>query len=128
MTDHFPSDYRVGQVRLIFSIPEITRELLFPDDDTFPEHLAFIEWFTEFRPLPEKNHHMYRVKRDIDRNGETLVSILPTDRIRRSAALTPRFGLTRHVDPTWTSANVLERCNDFLLNAFSDKHAYVTMR
>ena len=102
--------------------------MLFRNDNNFPKHLAFIEWFTEFRALPEKYHHLYRVKRDIDRDGETLVSILPTDRIRRSVALTPRFGPTAQVDPAWTSKNVLELCNDFYVNSFSDKHAYVTIR
>ncbi|VDC01269.1 unnamed protein product [Peniophora sp. CBMAI 1063] len=118
--------YRVGQVQLIFSLSEKAREKAFgANTASVPKHLAYIQWFTSFsRRGPEKHVDMYRVKRNIVDN-EPLVSILPIDRIRRSVSLLPKYG--PRIDPTWNSDNVLQKCQWFYVNSFSDKHAYLTI-
>ncbi|VDC05421.1 unnamed protein product, partial [Peniophora sp. CBMAI 1063] len=128
--DHIGVDgYRVGRIRLIFGLPAKTRRLLFDDDPTIPAHFAYIEWFTPFRDAYKSNiHHMYRVKRDVEGpEQESLVSILPTDRIRRSVSLLPRIE-SRDVPTTWNKDNILEKCEWFHVNPFSDRHAYITVK
>ncbi|KIJ15199.1 hypothetical protein PAXINDRAFT_77646, partial [Paxillus involutus ATCC 200175] len=117
--------YRVGQVRAIFSIPPQTQSLIFGRiHPPIPRHLAYIEWFSPFSSSPEPNHGMYKVTCSIV-NGERVASIVPVANIRRSVHLIPKF---RAVAPRdWTSSNVLERCNTFFVNQFTDRHAYRTI-
>ncbi|VDB85587.1 unnamed protein product [Peniophora sp. CBMAI 1063] len=123
--------YRVGQVRLIFGIPAKARRELFNDDPNLPEHFAYIEWFTPFRDAYKSDvHHMYRVKRDLrgpPNAKESVVSILPVDRIRRSVSLLPRIK-TRNVPAGWNKDNILDKCEWFHVSPFSDRHAYITIK
>ncbi|VDB94448.1 unnamed protein product [Peniophora sp. CBMAI 1063] len=117
--------YRVGQVRLIFSLSEKARERVFgARAANIPTHLAYIEWFSSFKNRPEKDIDLYHIRREVIQQ-ERLVSILPIERIRRSVSLFPRLGTA--IDPFWTADNVLEVCEHFFVNCFSDKHAYVTI-
>ncbi|KIJ05946.1 hypothetical protein PAXINDRAFT_103573 [Paxillus involutus ATCC 200175] len=121
--------YRVGQVRVVFSISAQARDLMFGHSTTnisavVPQHLAYVEWFTPFSPTPERNHAMYKVTRSIV-DGERMASIVPVANIRRSVHLIPKFGATAPRE--WTSSNVLERCKTFFVNPFTDRHAYRTI-
>ncbi|KZV71346.1 hypothetical protein PENSPDRAFT_577930 [Peniophora sp. CONT] len=116
--------YRVGQVRLIFSLAEKARESVFSRTPEAPTHFAYVEWFSRIPGAPEPSHGMYSIERERVDN-ERVVSIIPMDRIKRSVSLLPRFG--PRVDPAWTSDNVLELCQKFYMNPFSDKHAYMTL-
>ncbi len=102
-------DHQVGQVRVIFSLPEYT-----------DERLAYIEWFTAFA-APDPNHGMLKVNRQLD-GTDHVASIVPISSIRCSVHLFPKFGLK--VPEDWTSENVLEKCNTFYLNQFSDRNMY----
>ncbi|VDB87450.1 unnamed protein product [Peniophora sp. CBMAI 1063] len=120
---------RVGQVRLIFSLPKSTLDMVFGDEAAnLPTHFVYVEWFSRFR-RPEQSHGLHRISRTIINNArvqnERASAILPYDRVQRSVSLIPHFGPT--VNPSWTADNVLERCSEFYVNAFSDKHAYMTM-
>lgn len=116
---------RVGQVRLIFSIAELAKDTTFHDRaDDVPEQLAYIEWFSQRKRYPGKHHGLYKIKRSL-RQDERMVSILPIDRIKRSVSLFPVFGPA--LNPSWTKDNVLEVCEEFYMNPFSDRHAYITM-
>jgi hypothetical protein len=68
---------------------------------------------------------MYHIKR-AKVGGKRVASIIPVSDIKRSVHLIPRFG--KDLDHSWSSANVLEACESFYVNHFSDRHAYITMK
>lgn len=94
-----------------------------------PTHFVYVEWFSRLRAQPESWHKLYRVDHSVINNArvqnERAACILPLERVQRSVSLLPSFG--RRIDPTWTAENVLQPCTHFYVDAFSDKHAYVTM-
>ncbi|KAJ6528339.1 hypothetical protein DFH09DRAFT_1327742 [Mycena vulgaris] len=116
--------YRVGQVRVVFSLKPHHIQGLFAHGVSPPQHLAYVEWFSSFKPQPEPHHLMYKVKRSL-KDGDRMASIVPVANIRRSVHLLPKFGPI--APPHWTSANVLEECPTFFVNCFSDRHIYTTL-
>ncbi|KAI0673079.1 hypothetical protein C8Q78DRAFT_970055 [Trametes maxima] len=115
--------YRVGRVRLIFQLPYKAAKKLFPHTVP-PAHLAYIEWFTAFTQ-PHEHHGLYKVSRCRGRNGERLASVIELRHIRRSCHLLPDFGGPAPRD--WSSSNVLDKCDNFWVNPFSDMHMYMTL-
>jgi hypothetical protein len=114
----------VAQVRVIFSIPKLVRDTLFPADRQPEQHLAYVEWFKPFSSVPTSDHMMYKVSRSI-KDGDRIASIIPISSIRCSIHLFPKFG---PVAPrTWTSSNVLEECSTFFVNSFADRYTYNTV-
>ena len=83
-----------------------------------------MEWFTPFKRTPHPHSLIHQVKRSCH-NGDHLASVIPLQNICRSAHLFPRFGKKKPL--TWTNNNVLDLCNTFLLNIFSDRHAFHSM-
>ncbi|KAI0058305.1 hypothetical protein BV25DRAFT_1919501 [Artomyces pyxidatus] len=123
---HGVKGQRVGQVRMVFRLSETASEHTFDPEVTAPDHLAYVEWFTKFKPAPEDNHEMYRIARAYENQGERrMVSILPVNKLVRSVHLIPRFGPEAARD--WTSGNVLELCEAFYVNSFTDRHTYLTV-
>ncbi|KAJ7096864.1 hypothetical protein C8R44DRAFT_643819 [Mycena epipterygia] len=117
--------YRVGQVRVIFAIPDKHIKKIFQAGVIVPKYLVYVEWFTAFKKQPEPDHLMYKISRALDRDGDRMASIIPIDNIRRSVHLFPKFG---QVAPReWTSSNVLEKCTTFFVSCFTDRHSYVTI-
>ncbi|KAJ6596504.1 hypothetical protein B0H10DRAFT_1828268, partial [Mycena sp. CBHHK59/15] len=108
--------YRIAQVRVIFTLPERLAKTVFPLNVRPPKYLAYVEWFSAFKPQPERHHLMYKVSRVI-RNGDRLASIIPVDNIRRSIHLLPKFGPV--APPEWRSYNVLDKCPVFFANPWS---------
>ncbi|KAK6969290.1 hypothetical protein R3P38DRAFT_3243615 [Favolaschia claudopus] len=116
--------YRVGQVRVIFSLKPDHIRSFFGNGVSPPQHLAYVEWFSPFTSQPEPHHLMYKVRRSL-KDGIRSAGIVPVANIRRSVHLLPKFG---PVAPShWTSANVLEKCPAFFVNCFSDRHIYTTL-
>ncbi|KAJ7083270.1 hypothetical protein C8R43DRAFT_1092761 [Mycena crocata] len=113
--------YHIGQVRVVFSLPDRVLGHMFPGPKP-PKHLAYIEWFSKFPNSPDPNHGMYKISRPEECTG----SIIPVANIRRSIHLFPQFG---PVAPRgWTRENILELCTKFYVNPWSDRHTYVTVR
>ncbi|KAI0039026.1 hypothetical protein FA95DRAFT_1504736 [Auriscalpium vulgare] len=119
--------FRAVQVRIVFSLSQTAVDTTFKSDDparTPPEHLAYVEWFSRFRPVADANHSMYRVSRAIER-GERVVSIVPVSRLKRSVHMIPVFGA--EVPRDWKSSTVLDRAAQFYLNCFTDRTTYITL-
>jgi len=108
--------YRTGQIRVVFPLPggEAHAPL---------EHLANVEWFSEFAS-PECDHGMHKLKRTMQ-DGARVVSIIPVSSIRRSVHLFPKFG--RAVLENWTLDSVLEKRSIFYLSPFVDRNMYFTL-
>ena len=58
-------------------------------------------------------------------NGRRHASIIPVDFILRSVHLFPFFG--PQAPRTWNTFNVLEVCNTFYVNPFSDRDNYLVL-
>lgn len=114
--------YHIGRVRVVFSIPEKSCHTLFNNRAILiPLHLAYVEWYTPFRH-PERHHMLHKVSPRTEPDGGRVCSIIPLANIRRSVHLFPKFG--PHAPPEWTSSNVLDCCNTFFVNVFTDRHLY----
>ena len=124
-----PEGYRVGRVRVVFTIPERFRNAFFgqlPEGTSIPEHLAYIEWFSPLRQHREANHKLFSVSAMRDEQGTHLhASIIPVTDIRRSVLLFPKFGGPAPVG--WTSSTVLDVCRNFFVDDFTDRHMYRIM-
>jgi hypothetical protein len=118
------SGYQVAQIRVVFQIPSKVREQVFLSSTTAPPttHLAYVEWFSSIPTNPDPNHLMYKVSR-LMHNGRRHASIIPVDSIISSVHL---FPLCRPpIPPEWNSFTVLEHCQNFYLNPFSDRDVYL---
>jgi hypothetical protein len=119
--NHFDTDFRVAQVRVVFKLPKL------PDPrfkSLQSKHLAYIEWFSPFQALPEPHHGFYKVTRNPQverRQGE----VIEVSRILQSIQLFPCFSGSWRVD--WDSDNVLERCDTFFVNSLQNRQTYLTM-
>lgn len=119
--------YRVGRVRLVFTLPKKTCDEFLPGVIA-PGPLAYIEWFTAFTN-PDPVHGMYRVTRcrGPEPGRARLASVVPVKNIRRSCHLfpvAPRGGIYPR---DWTSSTVLDLCDSFWVSPFSDTHMYMTL-
>ncbi|KAI0059312.1 hypothetical protein BV25DRAFT_1908757 [Artomyces pyxidatus] len=116
--------FRVAQVRAVISLPLNVMEDLFPrPPSTPPQHLAYVEWFTAFSSKPEDHHGLYKISRAY-RGDRRHCAVIPVDSIYRSVHLLPKFGPVAPRE--WTSFNVLEECEHFYVNSFTDRHTYLT--
>ena len=118
------SGCRIVQVRVVFQIPRRWVHDVAPLLDTsLPTHLAYVEWFTPITSSPDPRHQMHRVSRQIQ-DGCRCASIIPVDWIRRSIHLLPQFGPV--VPQGCNSFTVLDKCNTFYINPFSDVDNYLS--
>ena len=116
----------MGQVRVIFSLSKKAHKAVFKDDPTAPTQFVYLEWFSRFKPRPEANHRFYRVMRSRTQVGDRIAAIVPLESIERSVHLVPKFGAVK--PPEWTSETVLNLCDTFFVNSFTDRHTYITIR
>lgn len=112
--------YRIGRIRVIFSLPGKAQEKVFGAGLT-PQHLAYVEWYSSFQE-PEHHHGLHKVTPLKDQEGGCICSIIPLANIRRSAHLFPKFGPIASQE--WSSSNVLDLCDSFFVNTFTDQHFY----
>ena len=112
----------VGRVHCVFLLP--------PDALTYwfsrlgrvpPRYLAYVEWFTPFPTSPDRNHLLYKISK-LQVHNKQQVSIVPVQLIRQSVHLFPKFGPVARDE--WKSTNVLDLCQTFFTNPFSDHFPY----
>lgn len=109
-------------MRVVFSLPEKGRHLMFSTDVAIPQHLAYVEWYTPFSDAPERHHLLYKISPLRDKEGGHICSVIPLENIRRSVHLFPKFGSS--VPQAWTSSSILDVCRTFYVNSFTDRHLY----
>jgi hypothetical protein len=123
LTDCYSGD-QIAQVRVVFNIPDRVTKLVFPSDDiTPPKHLAYVEWFSPLPGTPDPVNKMYKVSR-MFHDGTRRASILPVEAILCSVHLFPRLSPNSPQD--WVSSSILEHCQSFYVNPFSDRNSYLT--
>ena len=125
VTDSY-SGHRIAQVRLVFQIPKKVVDEVFTSSFTSsdmppPTHLAYVEWFSSAAPDPK--HRMLRVSRSLQTDGTRSASIIPLDSIICSVHLIPRFGPV--IPQGWSCFTVLEQCQTFYLNPFTDRDTFL---
>jgi hypothetical protein len=120
------SGYQVAQIRVVFQIPSKVQQEVFPllmTTSPIPT-LAYVEWFSYIPASPDPHHLMYKVSR-LMRNGRRHASIIPVGTIIGSVHLFPQCRPA--TPPEWNSFTVLETCQHFYLNPFSDRDIYLIL-
>ena len=114
----------VGRVRCVFTLP------LEYFTHTFshlvggrvpPKYLPNVEWFTPFPISADQNHLLYKISK-LQVHSKQQVSIVPVQLIHQSVHLFPKFGAVAQDE--WKSTNVLNLCQIFSTNPFSDHFPY----
>ena len=122
---YYYTGHRIVQVRVVFEIPNRVIEEVFTAPNTPPPgYLAYVEWFSPIPVTRGPNHLLYKVTR-LTQNGCRRASIIPVTSIIRSVHLLPSFGL--HTPREWNTFTVLELCNSFYINPFSDRENYLVL-
>ncbi|KAG1737846.1 uncharacterized protein EDB91DRAFT_1054857 [Suillus paluster] len=116
---------RIGRLKVIFCLPQQLYGSVHPVWTKEP--LAYVEWYSPLKPAAEDYHEMYSVKKPLPSVVDSTLAgkVIPLSSIRQTCQLVPNFGRTVPMD--WTSDNVLDRCDSFLLNCFTSKYAYQTL-
>jgi hypothetical protein len=117
--------YRIGRVRVVFSLPEKSHRTLFPIGNGVPKHLVYVEWYTALTDDLDTNSLLFKITPMKDRDGGRVCSIIPLANIRRSVQLIPKFGAVAPQE--WTSSTVLNLAHVFFVNSFTDNHLYRIM-
>ena len=124
LTDRY-SGLQVAQVHTVFHLPNRAVREVCPSLDTSPAtFLAYVEWFSPLVAIPDAAHRMYQVSRMM-KDGEPCGGIIPVDWVLRSVHLLPCFGPV--VPQQWSSFTVLDQCQTFYLNPFTDVYSYISL-
>ena len=68
---------------------------------------------------------MYRIKRSFDDDGQRTCVVLPLTTVERSVHLFPQFGPVAPRE--WKNSTVLDECESFYVNSWSDRHVFVVL-
>ena len=117
------SGYRVARIRLIFKLPRGAHDYHMPSVIS-PGHLAYVEWYSSFKESPEDDHLLYEVRK-VTFENKAVASIIPLYNIVRSVHLFPKLPIS--LPEKWTSSTILDDCDIFYVNSFSDRHAFHTI-
>ena len=123
---------KVGRLRVIFKLPENLDIWDAPDaPHAWPKgHLAYVEWY-RLSAATGLHHNTFTVNKSPLQNDIIPGDIIPVSTIRQSCQLIPYYTNTSSSTmiwpKAWTSQNVLDLCNSFLLNNWATKHSYQTI-
>jgi len=121
---------RIAQVHVVFQIPTSVISQMFPSLSScvaqvqVPTHLAYIEWFNPIPTTPDRNHGLYKVSRSLSQ-GRRRAGIISVDTIVSSIHLFPRLIPGASPPEDLTSFSVLEHCQSFYINPFSDRDIFL---
>ena len=119
---HDHTGHRIVQVRVVFEIPNrVIKEVFTAQNNPPPGHLAYVEWFSPIPITCSSNYNLYKVTR-LTQNGQQRASIIPVASIFHSVHLFP-------IHTPWESNTftVLDMCNSFYINPFSDRENYLLL-
>ena len=117
--------YRIGRVRVVFSLPESLLQTLFQMGGNVPKHLVYVEWYTAFTQYLDPNCLLFKISPMRDRDGGWMCSLIPLANIQRSVHLIPKFGAVAPQE--WRSSMALDMANVLFVNSFTDSHLYHIM-
>ena len=117
-------DHRIARVKVIFALTKSTIRATFTRTTSIPKYLAYVEWFSAFSEHTEENHLLYKIQK-ITYQDRPVASIIPLYNIVRSVHLFPEFPVP--IPQNWSSTNVLDECETFYVNSFSDRYAFHTI-
>jgi hypothetical protein len=111
------SALRIAQVQVVFQLPsKIIPQVFLSSDVTPPQHLAYVKWFSAIPNTPDNNSRLYKVSR-LTQNGQRVASMIPIDYIYSGIHLFPCFGQDTL---SWNTFSVLELCQHFYINPFTN--------
>ena len=113
--------HRVCQVRAVFSIGAIAARQLFGMTQP-PTHLAYVEWFTPFRPHREPHHGLFKISRSLCGNSR-LGSVVVATKIKQSIHLFPCVGPT--ISRPVHSSMIIDNYDHFLVNPYTDRRTFL---
>lgn len=91
--------------------------------------LAYVEWYSA-PTLTTSNaaiHNMYSVKKAFRPSDQTpLWSIIPLTNVRQSCMLYPNFKRCP-VEEDWTTGNILDKADEFLISNWLNLYTYRTV-
>ncbi|KAJ3963557.1 hypothetical protein EV361DRAFT_813277, partial [Lentinula raphanica] len=119
---------RAARLRVIFRLPRkvINEGSIENAPANWPkEHLAYITWYTRFKPSPDNATGMYKVEPAVASNGVPQGAIIPLSNIRQSCMLVPSTKTSW--DKDWDSNNILDQCSSFFVNNLQTKYSYQTI-
>ena|SRR5882757_6860587 len=117
---------KVGRLRVIFTLPEIIKNWYSAPHAWSTGYLAYVEWY-KVSNRPGAHHNMYTVHQSPAIEGIVEGEIVPLYSIRQTCQLIPLTDSTVTWPESWNTNNVLDECDDFLLNNWSSKYAYQTI-
>ncbi|KAJ3816192.1 hypothetical protein EV361DRAFT_813018, partial [Lentinula raphanica] len=117
---------RAARLRVIFRLPQVVNVRAFQDQASHlpQEHLAYVTWYTRFKPAPDPATGMYRIEPAIASNGVPQGAIIPLSQVRQSCMLVPSKSTW---DKSWNSENILDECSSFFVNNLQTKYTYQTI-
>jgi len=119
------ASFQIAQARVVFEIPSKQISQVFLHSVTTPPtHLAYIEWFSQPSAMQNSSHGLYKVSY-LMKDGSQQASIIPLSSVISSIHLLPWFGQNHPQD--MNSFIVLEKCQSFYVNPFSDMYNYMIL-
>ena len=117
-------EHCIARVKVIFALSSSVIKATFGAHIQIPKYLAYVEWYSSFNNSPGDNHMLYKVQK-VTYQNKPVASIIPLYNIVRSVHLFPKFPAS--IPEHWSTTNILDECDIFYVNSFSDRYAFHTI-